>query len=329
MSEQTGAERQPGEHDLLRLAQEFVRMIEDNWELPEEKVFEGVTNDWFLAWLKSFKREIDRAVESEGTRGATPWNPSVEPIRTEMMRRFSDKLSMEEIADFAYWLANAPKPAGGTPKEEQDAIHRAELEGYDVTNAKVIGGGTLTAEEFEPEFRKISDFSWQSRAYWVAMADALSARNTAALTRERDEAVQRLADYEKSDLEIVELHNQREAEIERLKGELAVANESVKEWKFVAEQREIFQRVAEAELTRLRGQWIPVEERLPEDGTSALVYIPQWEDTYLRNQVAWINYDETPPTWINSGESLLGVTHWQPLPAAPSAVPQPPAKEKP
>lgn len=34
-----------------------------------------------------------------------PWTPTVENIRTEMMRRFSDKLSMEEIASFAYEFA--------------------------------------------------------------------------------------------------------------------------------------------------------------------------------------------------------------------------------
>jgi hypothetical protein len=62
--------RLPGEHDLLRLAQEFVRMIDDNWELPEEKVFEDITNDWFLAWFKSFKREIKRTADSEAVASA-------------------------------------------------------------------------------------------------------------------------------------------------------------------------------------------------------------------------------------------------------------------
>lgn len=55
------APRQSSEHTLLQLAQEFERMIDDNWELPEESVmFEGATGDWFLAWYKSFKREIRR-----------------------------------------------------------------------------------------------------------------------------------------------------------------------------------------------------------------------------------------------------------------------------
>ena len=63
-----------------------------------------------------------------------------------------------------------------------------------------------------------------------------------------------------------------------------------------------------------QSDWIAVEERLPEDGNSALVFIPQWED-YLRYQVAWIDYDERPPSWVNHGDDLQGVTHWMPLPA--------------
>jgi hypothetical protein len=47
-----------------------------------------------------------------------PWNPEVERIRKSMMERFSDKLSMEEIAEFAYSFAAecrapAPQPAKG------------------------------------------------------------------------------------------------------------------------------------------------------------------------------------------------------------------------
>lgn len=66
-------------------------------------------------------------------------------------------------------------------------------------------------------------------------------------------------------------------------------------------------------------EWISVDERLPEDGTSALVYVPQWGEDYLRYQVAWINYDISPPEWINNGYEVDGVTHWQPLPAPPEA----------
>jgi hypothetical protein len=33
-----------------------------------------------------------------------PHTPAVEVFRVELMRRFSDKLSMEEIADFSYWV---------------------------------------------------------------------------------------------------------------------------------------------------------------------------------------------------------------------------------
>ena len=35
----------------------------------------------------------------------TTWRPLVEVFRTEMMRRFSSRLSMEEIADFSYFMA--------------------------------------------------------------------------------------------------------------------------------------------------------------------------------------------------------------------------------
>lgn len=38
-------------------------------------------------------------------------------------------------------------------------------------------------------------------------------------------------------------------------------------------------------------RWIPVSERLPEDGESAIVFVPNYEDAYLRNRVAWIDYD--------------------------------------
>jgi len=65
--------------------------------------------------------------------------------------------------------------------------------------------------------------------------------------------------------------------------------------------------------------WIPVSERLPKDGASALIFVPEWEDAYLRYRVAWINYDESPPVWVFNGESVEGVTAWQELPAPPLA----------
>ena len=51
------------------------------------------------------------------------WKPEVEVIRKAMMERFSDKLSMEEIADFAYSLAEHAK--------EQSAQIRAILKDWD------------------------------------------------------------------------------------------------------------------------------------------------------------------------------------------------------
>jgi hypothetical protein len=70
-----------------------------------------------------------------------PWNPEVERIRKAMMERFSDKLSMEEIAEFAYSVAvectaPAPQPAwfdhdwiskARQIKEGKTDLHRADL----------------------------------------------------------------------------------------------------------------------------------------------------------------------------------------------------------
>ena len=74
-------------------------------------------------------------------------------------------------------------------------------------------------------------------------------------------------------------------------------------------------RSRELELEKYR--WIPVSERLPEDGDSVLIFIPKWEDEYLRFRVAWIDYDDSPPNWIHYGEAVDGVTHWMRLPEAP------------
>jgi hypothetical protein len=67
------------------------------------------------------------------------------------------------------------------------------------------------------------------------------------------------------------------------------------------------------------GEWISVKDRLPEDGSSVLVFIPDYPDAYLSNRVAWLDCDTTPPLWIHEGVDIDGVTHWQPLPAPPEA----------
>lgn len=58
-------------------------------------------------------------------------------------------------------------------------------------------------------------------------------------------------------------------------------------------------------------KWISVEDRLPEFGERVLVYIED-SGSYF---VAWVNKENR---WhIATGQSILGVTHWQPLPASP------------
>jgi len=65
-------------------------------------------------------------------------------------------------------------------------------------------------------------------------------------------------------------------------------------------------------------EWISVKERLPEDGESAVIFVPEWQDDYLRYRVAFINYDETTPIWVANGEAVENVTYWAALPAAPT-----------
>jgi hypothetical protein len=77
---------------------------------------------------------------------------------------------------------------------------------------------------------------------------------------------------------------------------------------------------AESEVTKLKeaNRWIPVEEKLPEDGATAEVFLPEGCEPYIQYQTAWIDYDENPPQWVNNGEELQGVTHWRPLPEPPA-----------
>lgn len=69
------------------------------------------------------------------------------------------------------------------------------------------------------------------------------------------------------------------------------------------------------ELERLRGQvaeerWIPVSERLPEEGQHVIGWQGQGiEMVYLANGVFWDLYSPYP----------IEVTHWQPRPAPPQA----------
>ena len=67
-----------------------------------------------------------------------------------------------------------------------------------------------------------------------------------------------------------------------------------------------------SELLQLREQvrWIPVSERLPDDGDSVLVYFGNVASAFLRDDGWWRS--APIPSRIYST-----VTHWQPLPPAP------------
>ena len=60
--------------------------------------------------------------------------------------------------------------------------------------------------------------------------------------------------------------------------------------------------------TRLSNKWIPVSERLPEDGIDVLVY-SEAEDMII--DIAW--YNKIIAKWIGAAQ----VTHWMPLPSPP------------
>lgn len=72
--------------------------------------------------------ESRRVQELKAARAPAPlsgstkeWHPFVEVVRTEMMKRFSNKLSMEEIADCAYTLAGALKTAAA-PSQKRGEV---------------------------------------------------------------------------------------------------------------------------------------------------------------------------------------------------------------
>ena len=78
------------------------------------------------------------------------------------------------------------------------------------------------------------------------------------------------------------------------------------------------------------GGWIPVTERLPEDGDTCLVtvkYKYAYEKEYsidvdvatYRPEGGYIDYWDTYNDW-NEGQQYIHVTHWMPLPEAPEDV---------
>lgn len=75
-------------------------------------------------------------------------------------------------------------------------------------------------------------------------------------------------------------------------------------------------KAARAELAALRAatRWVPVTERLPEQGNYVLVH-DKWE-------IQWVAFRTGPENdWVwlagRGHEPLVGITHWQPLPPAP------------
>ena len=77
-------------------------------------------------------------------------------------------------------------------------------------------------------------------------------------------------------------------------------------------------------------KWIPVTERLPEDGDQCLVtvkYKYAYEKEYsidvdvatYRPEGGYIDYWDTYNDW-NEGQQYLHVTHWMPLPEPPEEV---------
>lgn len=66
----------------------------------------------------------------------------------------------------------------------------------------------------------------------------------------------------------------------------------------------------------MSGAWISVSERLPDEGTPVLVWVPSWGS----QEVAYLDLDMGPHAWRWCDEYLSpdnAPTHWQPLPAAP------------
>jgi hypothetical protein len=108
-----------------------------------------------------------------------PWNPEVERIRKAMMERFSDKLSMEEIAEFAYSVAvecTAPAPQPDFP-----AILERErtLVAEGVTNVKKA----IKCREWLTEGR--GSYEWNDDRWHGEFAAAISEILTAIQPLER------------------------------------------------------------------------------------------------------------------------------------------------
>lgn len=58
-------------------------------------------------------------------------------------------------------------------------------------------------------------------------------------------------------------------------------------------------------------EWIPVAERLPEEGEQVQLF-----SIYRHQHIGWL---DSEGRWESERGTILGITHWQPLPAGPEA----------
>lgn len=80
------------------------------------------------------------------------------------------------------------------------------------------------------------------------------------------------------------------------------------------------------EVARLReaNRWIPVSERLPEDGVDVIIFSPRHpnESPTKKHRARFLAHLNTKREWalsISLGNDIIipGVTHWRPLPEPP------------
>lgn len=76
---------------------------------------------------------------------------------------------------------------------------------------------------------------------------------------------------------------------------------------------------AASPVERAAGEWIPVEEGLPDDGVEVLVWLGGlgMGNDFGTKRIAWRDHDTDPPQWVSNGDAIEHITHWQPLAAAP------------
>ena len=95
--------------------------------------------------------------------------------------------------------------------------------------------------------------------------------------------------------------------------------EAGKEWErqryeFDATEAKLVARIAELEAAQ---RWIPVSERLPEDGETVFVIIHDGFERFENgNEVARLTYLGNG-NWWSWGRERYVVTHWMPLPNPP------------